>query len=212
MSDRAYKLQNYPLSWPDDWKRTPAHQQKRAIFSSGGYDLSVNGGVNRILQQLSSMGIKRDDVLISTNMETRIDGLPRSDAKVPRDPGVAVYWRKNSNAPMQCMAIDIYTTVAGNLGAVAATLQAMRAIERHGGSQIQERTFRGFAALPARTGTAWRDVMRFSGDARVTTDQIELRYKVLAKEMHPDSPRGSHDAMAALNSARQQALKEIEAL
>lgn len=209
MSDRTFALKNYPLCWPEDWKRTPSYSRKRATFSSYGNDLSVNGGINRVLQQLNLMGIKRDDVLISTNMETRLDGLPRSDARQPADPGVAVCWRKKQDAPMQCMAVDIYSTVAGNLGGIAATLEAMRAIERHGGSQVQERTFRGFAALPARTETAWRDVMRFASDTAVTREQVELRFKVLAKEMHPDTPTGSHDAMAALNAAKEQALKEV---
>jgi len=52
------------------------------------------------------------------------------------------------------MAIDIYDTVAGNLAAVAATLDAMRAIERHGGAQILKRAFQGFKALPSSTATA----------------------------------------------------------
>ena len=40
------------------------------------------------------------------------------------------------------MAIDAYTRTADNLAAVAATLEAMRAIERHGGAQILERAAR----------------------------------------------------------------------
>jgi len=47
------------------------------------------------------------------------------------------------------MAIDRYSTVEGNLAAIAATLDAMRAIERHGATVILERTFADFMALPA---------------------------------------------------------------
>ncbi|KVD37855.1 hypothetical protein WJ41_22830 [Burkholderia ubonensis] len=62
--------------------------------------------------------------------------------------GVAVYWETRAGA-RRVMAIDQYTRVADNLAAVAATLDAMRAIERHGGARILERAFTGFAALAA---------------------------------------------------------------
>lgn len=81
MGDRTFALKNFPLCWPEDWKRTPRHQHKRAKFTTGDYNLSVNGGINRVLQELTRHGIKRDDILISTNLETRLDGLPRSDAR-----------------------------------------------------------------------------------------------------------------------------------
>ncbi|TGR16226.1 J domain-containing protein, partial [Mesorhizobium sp. M8A.F.Ca.ET.202.01.1.1] len=37
------------------------------------------------------------------------------------------------------------------------------------------------------------------------------RYRRLAAQRHPDLPGGSHDAMAELNQAKEQALKEIGA-
>jgi hypothetical protein len=67
---------------------------------------------------------------------------------------VAVYWADPDSGVQQCMAIDIYDSVAGNLAAVAATVDAMRSIERHGGAQILKRAFSGFTALPSSTTTA----------------------------------------------------------
>jgi hypothetical protein len=197
----------FPFCWPDGWKRTPSHEKKQADFKRYGNRASVMEGLNRILEELSKMGIRRDDVLISTNVATRLDGMPRSDQREPSDGGVAVYWRKNQNAQMQCMAIDIYNKVADNLCAVGATLEAMRAIERHGGAQVQERTFRGFAALPASTNKPWRDVfgvVMFNP----TKDLIEAQFKSLLKVRHPDAG-GSTEAMAELNQARAEALAEI---
>jgi len=108
--------------------------------------LSVMDGLERVLGELGRMGIGRDDVVISTNVPTRLDGLPRRD-RVPSDPGAAVYWRKGKQT--RCMAIDRCDRVEDNLAAIAATLEAMRAIERHGGAEILDRAFTGFVALPS---------------------------------------------------------------
>ncbi|ROU09438.1 hypothetical protein [Lysobacter enzymogenes] len=109
---------------------------------------------------------------MSTNLTLRRDGLPRSDQREPADPGAAVYWTDCTGAD-RCMAVDRYTKTAGNLAALAATLEAMRAIERHGGAEILDRVFTGFTALPRRArprapsrgggagraaGCAWSDV------------------------------------------------------
>lgn len=201
-------LSNYPLSWPDGWARVPSYKRKSATFSRYGDRLTIQSGLNRVLQQLELMGIRKDDILVSTNVPTRLDGLPRSDQRKPSDPGVAVYWRKKQDAPMQCMAIDIYDEVADNLGAVAATLAALRAIERHGGAQVQERSFRGFTALPGGQ-RSWREVMDIPAGF-VTKEVVEERFRCLARKLHPDVG-GSESAMAELNVAREEALKEIAA-
>jgi hypothetical protein len=64
------------------------------------------------------------------------------------------------------MAIDQYDRVEHNLAAIAATLDAMRAIKRHGGAEILDRAFTGFTALPAPMagGKPWRQVLGFDLD------------------------------------------------
>jgi len=207
--DRHFSLSNYPLCWPDGWTRTPSYQRKTARFKRYGNKSSVMEGLSRTIEELSKMGIPRDDVLISTNVPTRLDGMPRSDQREPSDSGVAVYWRKKQNAPMQCIAVDIYTKVADNLCAIAATLEAMRAIERHGGAQVQERSFRGFAALPATAGShrRWRDVFGVVMQ-NPTRESIDAQFRNLLKVRHPDAG-GTDAAMAELNQARAEALAEI---
>jgi hypothetical protein len=200
-------LTRFPLCWPDGWRRTPTHQQRDARFKRDKRWLTISDGVGRVMTELEKMNISYQDVIISTNVRTRLDGLPRSGEPEPSDKGVAVYWRKGRDGQMQCMAIDIYTLVADNLGAVAATLEAMRAIERHGGAQVQERTFRGFAALPEKTGRHWTEILGTTENAN--RQHIEDQYRMLAKKAHPDTPTGSHEAMAELNRAREEALKEV---
>jgi hypothetical protein len=206
VNDRKFSLSNYPLCWPEGWARIPSYKRKAATFSRYGDRLTIQAGLQRVLQQLELMGVRKDDILVSTNVPTRLDGLPRSDQRKPDDPGVAVYWRKKQDAPMQTMAIDIYNEVADNLGAVAATLAALRAIERHGGAQVQERSFRGFQALPGGQ-RPWREVLDITYP-NVTREAIETQFKSLARVRHPDSG-GSDSAMAELNVAREQALREV---
>jgi DnaJ domain len=210
-------VQAYPLAWPAGWKRTPGGGRKNAQFqkqeskwNGSSYSktrawLTVKDGTERVLGELGRMGVDRQDVIISTNVKLRLDGLPRSGEKEPDDPGAVVYWRAARDAEMRCMAIDQYTTVADNLAALAATLEAMRAVERHGGAEILNRTFQGFAQLQAENeGPSWWGVLQVRAGATVA--EIEVAYRELAKIAHPDTATGSHDAMAALNAAREQGL------
>jgi hypothetical protein len=203
----------YPLQWPTGWKRTVAADRKNGRFSKAmnradsswktRRDLTMSDALQRLLGQLEHMGIHRDDVVISTNVPVRLDGLPRSGAAEPTDPGAAVYWVEKGDA-RRVMAIDLYDRVADNIAALAATLDAMRAIERHGGATILERAFTGFTALPA-PGAApdWWQVLGVSQTA--SRDEITAAYRRLASEAHPDKG-GSAERMAAINAAREKGL------
>ena len=191
-------IEAYPLTWPQGWPRKKSHQRSRAKFSTSGRVLSVMDGIQRVLLELERLGVERDDLVISTDIPTRLDGLPRSDRTVP-DPGVAVYWRKGKDT--RCMAIDRYDRVADNLAAIAATLEAMRAIERHGGAEILDRAFTGFVALPA--PEQWWQVLGVAENA--TGEEIDAAWRRLAAQHHPD--RGGDSAqMARINTARDQGL------
>lgn len=188
----------YPLQWPDGWKRTQPGYRRNANFTKYKKQLSIYDGVQRVMGELGRLGLGRDDVVISTNVETRMDGFPRSDRSEPGDPGVAVYWQERKGA-RKVMAIDHYYRVADNLAAIAATLEAMRAIERHGGAAILERAFTGFTALPA--PGAKREWWEVLGVARTCgIDEARAAYRTLASENHPDRG-GSADRMAEINAA-----------
>lgn len=176
----------FPLHWPAGWKRTDAYRRSDSRFRNAhrGNDarLSPYDGVGRVLEQLTAMRISRDDIVVSTNLPVRLDGLPRSDAREPGDPGAAVYWRTRAG-DVKCMAIDRYRRVADNLAAIAATLEALRAIERHGGGEILDRAFTGFTAIegPAKS---FRDVLGIGADA--TLEQARAAYLRLRSSTHPD--------------------------
>lgn len=207
----------YPLSWPEGWKRTASRvraqfgktetqsgQQGQSIYA-GKKRLSVADAVQRLVAELARMGVPDWNVIISTNIPLRLDGMPRSDRE-PADPGAAVYWKKKDKDLMRCMAIDRYDRVADNLAALAATLEAMRAIERHGGAEILNRAFLGFAALPQQASQPWREVLGIEGTA--TLELVESRFRALVKVHHPDVG-GKEEDFLKLQQAREAARMEL---
>lgn len=218
--------QAFPLKWPDGWPRMSAHGRKRAKFSrqerqyraqteyqpSSSWtekkDLSISDGTKRIMGELSTMGVREGEWVISTNLELRNDGLPRSGQRAPEDPGVAVYWTRKGK--QQVMAIDIYDRVQDNMAAIAASLNALRAIERHGGAQILERAFAGFAALPPPEHfDPWAELGMPMAHGPYTKDQVEARYRALARIHHPDVPGGNKEKFQRITRAREEALRRV---
>lgn len=196
----------FPLQWPEGWKRSSAFERKSGTFTKNKRDLTIFDGVQRVLEELERLGVHQDDVIVSTNVRTRLDGLPRSGEPKPADPGACVYWQKSAKQPMRCMAVDRYNDVADNLAAIAATLEAMRAIERHGGAAILDRAFTGFTALPA-PAAGRRDWWTVLGVGQGATDaEISAAHRRLAAEHHPDRG-GDPSRMAEINAARDEGLK-----
>ena len=195
----------YPLAWPQGKPRTPRDQRARGRFSRkesqysgyrGSYkatrDLTVSVAVQRLTTELER--IEANLPIISTNIELRRDGLPMSNRRAPHDPGVAVYFQHEGHPIV--LACDRYETVEANIAAIAAHIEASRAIERHGVGRLSD-VFRGFAALPpAMSVDDWRAVL----DHPTTLAYAEVRYRELAKEAHPDRS-GSEARMVALNAA-----------
>lgn len=204
----------YPLQWPEGWPRSRGRkagqfgkQESRSNGQGNSWkqkaDITMADAMKRVKYELERLGVDvADDSIVSTNLKLNLSGLPRGDQGEPSDPGVAVYFQKK-NGPMRVIAIDAYYRVRDNLAAIAATLEAMRAIERHGGAQILERAFTGFAALTA-PGKNWWDVLEVKPDA--TRAAIETNFRRLAHDRHPDRG-GDHAKMAELNEARDAALR-----
>jgi hypothetical protein len=191
----------YPLSWPLGWKRTPRHQRQRAKFSQRGSDISVWGAVQRLSAEVERLGGRNP--LLSTNLTTRLDGLPYSNQKDPDDPGAAVYFTLKGQP--RCLACDTWSTVAGNIAALAAHIDALRRIDRYGVGTL-EQAFAGYAALPA-PAADWRSTFGIT-DSRPSLDVVERRYRELAQTAHPDKG-GSDEEMARLNVAIESARAEL---
>ena len=201
-------VKRYPLEWPIGWKRTPAAQRVPSRFSTkrqGEYkrELSLTDAIERLELQLDRLASK--SVTLSTSVSLTLRGMPRSDER-PNDPGAAVYFSFRGKATV--IACDKYTSVAGNIGAMAAHLEAIRAIERYGVGTI-EQALAGYKALPADTAANWRAVFGFAAESTPTIEQVDSAYKATAKNHHPDLG-GTDIDMAHINRARDYALMEFK--
>ncbi|MGQ3299682.1 J domain-containing protein [Reyranella sp.] len=197
----------YPLSWPTGWKRSPVGGRRPATFRKHGKWLTVTQGFERLVSELDRLGAK--DRLVSCNVERGARGAPLSGRPEPADRGVAAYFTLKGKP--RVLACDTFTTVADNMAAIAAHIECIRGIDRYGVGTLDQ-AFAGYDALPPPGAVAkipWRKV--FGLDEAVTPNRGELDrlYRQMAQQFHPDLQGGSHEAMAMLNTARDEALKEI---
>jgi hypothetical protein len=200
-------IQAYPLQWPLGWARTKI--PKRSL-----YKLPLERALQELTTELRLFRAK--DFVVSSNVEPRLAGLPRGPVAAT-DPGVAVYWDDVHGRP-RVMACDAWDSVRGNVRAVAVTINALRQIERSGATQLLERAFTGFVALPADAGaSSWREVLQLSDNGspnggrlrrQLTQAEVEAAYKRRALEVHPDRG-GSNEDLIAVNRARDEALREL---
>jgi hypothetical protein len=204
--------QAFPLQWPAGKPRTPAGRRERGRFSkrvtktfgrsdgsdysySAKSDITLADSIRRLQAELDRLGARMP--VVSTNLELRLDGLPRGGQRKPNDPGAAVYFQLRGKPIV--LACDHYDTVEANIAAIAAHIDAMRAMERHGVGSL-EQMFAGFTALPpAMSPDDWREPLGHP----TTLEQAEANYRDRMKYAHPDvNPSDAAGAVAAkLNAA-----------
>lgn len=199
----------YPLQWPHGRPRTKA--TKRASFNkkdSRGWaqSLTVADALDRLQREVDLLGARQ--YVLSSNLQTRLDGRPRSGQAEPTDRGVALYFHIGDKP--HCLPCDRYDRVADNIAAVAKHIEATRAIERYGVANMAE-MFAGFMALPAPGAKrSWREVFGYAPQQTPSRTSLEAAFRQAAKKAHPDTG-GSPEAMAELNQARDEAMKEVGA-
>ena len=192
----------YPLYWPEGYARTAPHRRQKAKYK-------VSPGMARddLQRELGALGARR--IVVSTNVPYRADGLPYANMRKPDDVGVAVYWTGKDGVE-RVIACDKWDTVEHNLRGVGLAVEHIRGLERTGASEILDRAFRGFAALPASTNSAlpWRTVLEYAPGTRPTATELKDRYRHAASRAHPDAG-GTNDQMVRVNAAYAEAKKEL---
>ncbi len=207
------KRDPYPLQWPDGWARTP--NWKRDVPKFIAKLARDRDAVIRRLERRSAANI-----VITSDLPVRGDGLPYANATA-QDPGIAVWWvEKGAERVMAC---DRWRTVSYNLRAIEKSLDAMAGLDRWGASQVVERAFAGFAALPAgdqaERKEQWyeilgaTDVYSLYNDDKLSREDlmtiIKMRHRAAIKEVHPDVGDGGNEA-TRLNAALDEAKKVLE--
>jgi hypothetical protein len=195
----------YPLAWPETMPRF------KGARDSGQFRTTLGGAIANVQDSLrrfaSDSGKPLANVVISSNVTLGVSK--------PDDPGVAVWFTWDGLSV--CIPVDRYSKVESNLQAIHHIIEARRTELRHGTLALVRATFTGFTALPPPGGArkrSWREVLGLESpgypNAPVvpTVDKINEAYKRLAKTRHPDNG-GSDEAMAELNAARADALKDV---
>lgn len=188
----------FPLQWPQGYKRTDSWRRTKSQFKA-----TFENATEAALHELCLMDAR--NIVITTNVPITKDGYPYAELSRRRidDPGVAVYFQRKGKSMV--LACDRWSSTAENLRAIALSVAAMRGLDRWGVSDMLDRAFTGFTALPAPPKPKpWWEVLGVTPGAR--GDIVRARYRELAVKHHPD--RGGDPAMmAAINRAYEEAQK-----
>jgi hypothetical protein len=192
----------FPLAWPLGRPKTRSRQF--ALWRHEGRRLTLDRAMRRLREQVNMLtkpgqNWRVKDQVLTTNLELRRDGHPRADRRSPDDVGVAFYFTFDGQPHV--LACDKWDTIADNVAAIAAHIEALRGQERWGVADLRQ-AFAGHVALPA--PEQWWQVLGVGEHA--TPDEIKGAYRRLAPEAHPDRG-GSDAAMARLNAARDDGLR-----
>lgn len=201
MSDEKIGISAHPLYWPDGWTRTKPGWRTRSKFKST-FAVARDELITEIGRLRGRYYSGRDEPILSTNVALRNDGLPYANQREPDDGGVAVYFKYKDK--QMCFACDKYTKVWENMVAIRKTIEAIRGIERWGASDMMERAFQGFVALPSND---WRGVLGLGANA--TLSEARDAYRRRAATTHPDRPGGSNEHFQKVQAAWMQAQAEL---
>lgn len=191
------EIPSYPLTWPTGWKHTPIHLRRGSPFKT-----SSDKAQRNVIRQLDLLGARQ--VIVSSNLKLRNDGYPYAQQPRCEDEAIAIYFRRKGKDMV--FACDQYRRREDNMHAIGLSIEALRGLERWGASDMMERAFTGFAALPPPFD--WRTILGFVPSDTPTLDQVERNYRDLISGAHPDQG-GDNDAFVDLNLARDEARKEL---
>lgn len=181
------EITEYPLCWPSNWPR------KKWPETSRFGNHSVHKAKTFLKEELQRLGAK--NVVISTNLQLNLDGLPYTKQRKPKDLGVAVYFKLNNLD--QCFPCDRWNKVSHNLYAIAKTIEALRGIDRWGSKHMLNATFSGFAQLPSGEGAEQIETMDLFENCK-TLEEGKKAYREWCAIFHPDKENGSHKAFLDL--------------
>jgi hypothetical protein len=186
-------IKPYPLQWPVGYPRTQRPQRAR-------FKTTFAYARDNALREIRALGGK--DAIISTDIPTKLDGMPYADAsrRSMKSQGVAVYFNYNGEPVVFCC--DKWMDVADNMQAVYKSIEAIRGLDRWGVSEMLKRVFTGFEALPESAGE-WFTVLDISETA--TPEEVKSAWRSKTLVNHPDKG-GNAEEYNRINAAYQKYL------
>ena len=176
-------IEAYPLTWPTGWKRTKNPKTSR-FGRNYNSKPSVAKAIDTLSNELRLFGAR--NLIVSSNLKLKNDGLPYSNQKIPEDTGIAVYFSLRKE--QQVIACDTFNLPGCNIYAIALTIQSLRSLERYGASEILNKAFSGFKALPEKAGPsnlAWWTVLGLKENCKY--EEAKSAFRKLSKLYHPDT-------------------------
>jgi hypothetical protein len=193
-------IEGYPLCWPVGWPRLDSYKRQ-----SSTYRVDFAKARDELVRELTLAGAR--DIVISSNVPLRRNGLPLAGMAAPKDPGVAVYFTDRKKRA-RVIPNDHWRTVCENVRGIGYAVTALRMLERCGSGDVLDRAYAGFALLPETAGAS--DAWTVLGmPARSSALAVKNRYFELAREHHPDRG-GNAVTFAAITDAYKRALAEVE--
>jgi hypothetical protein len=191
------KPDKFPLSWPQGYPETEQRQESKFICT---FAQARNG----IFTQLDRLGV--NEFFISCNVKRNKAGQLVEGRLIYDNPGVAVYFTyKNEERVIAC---DKWKYIHENMRAVEKTIEAIRALERWGCSDIITRAMGNMKALAENAGSsngAWWLILEVEQTA--TAAEIKEAHRRLSKLYHTDNRiTGDKDKFIRVQSAFQQAI------
>lgn len=185
------EITRFPLCWPNNVVRTAPHVRSHPNFDERTIAESVKfalAEINRINER--RWDFEDEGVIISTNVRPTLQGVPSSTPQSVADSGVAIYFKlrfaRNSKWHERPVVLtcDKWIKVCDNIRAIAKDIEAQRARQRWGCTNV-EQAFRGYVAIPEKCGgPSWWVLLGVPSTA--TKDAIKERFRELAKSAHPD--------------------------
>jgi len=182
----------YPLAWPAHWPRTQT--QRRGPFKT-----SFAKSRDALILELCRLGAT--NIVISTNLGLRRNGLAYANQGQPDDTGVAVYFTLAGD--QQCIPCDLWTLIQDNIQAIRKTVEALRGIERWGAKSMVKAAFAGFKALPApEAALSWTRILQIPNSASL--EEINRSYRARAR-LNANNESAIRDLNLAVEQARKDA-------
>ncbi len=180
----------YPLDWPTGWPRTnsPEISRFKITFDRARTDLHI---------ELERLGAS--NVVLSTNVELRLDGHPYASRRPPEDKGVAVYFSYRGKS--MTFACDRWNKIEDNIQSIRKTIEAIRGIERWGASDMIERAFSGFTAVEDKSAKkrTWYEILECQEND--SPEHVRRSFLRLSAKYHPDKVGGCVVAFKRLSVA-----------
>jgi hypothetical protein len=177
----------YPLNFPARRRRTLAGNRKPALFRDRGSAMTLTTAKKRLAAQVAAMTRRGQPwrvlhMVLSTNIRFTASGARDQNVsrRDPEDCGVAFYF--DLDCRPHVLACDQWDTVADNIAAIAAHIDALRGQERWGVADLRQ-AFAGHVALPA--PDPWWEMLEVERTASI--DVITAVYRAKSKTAHPNA-------------------------